>query len=173
VSRRLHLVRRFFASLLPIGPEAADDAWARGQLSETEQELWSRLGRVDRRHSVAVARRVESDLGERATRPVLAAALLHDVGKTIPDLGPFGRVVATLSEMVAGAETAHQWVQTKGLTRRVGQYVLYPELGVDLLKMAGSDDLVVAWSREHHLPEEDWTVPVDLGRALQSADDAS
>ncbi len=62
--------------------------------------------------------------------------------------------------------------QTRGFTRRVGQYVLYPELGVDLLELAGSDELVIAWSREHHLPEADWTVPADLGRALQAADDA-
>jgi hypothetical protein len=173
VKRLLHLVRRFFASLLPLGPSAADDAWAREQLTEPEQELWARMARIDRRHSAAVARRVVDDLGDRATAPVIAAALLHDVGKTIPRLGTFGRVVATLSEAVAGEATARHWVETSGFTRRVGQYVLYPELGVDLLKMAGSDDLVVAWSREHHLSETDWTVPVDLGRALQQADDAS
>ena len=172
MKRLLHLVRRFFASLLPLGPTAADDAWAREQLAEPERELWSRMASVDRRHSARVARRVEADLGDAATTPVLAAALLHDVGKTIPDLGTFGRVVATLSEMVAGEDTAHQWMATRGFTRRVGQYVLYPELGVDLLKLADSDELVVAWSREHHLPEADWSVPVELGRVLQAADDA-
>ena len=130
------------------------------------------MARVDRRHSAAVARQVGAELGARATRPVLAAALLHDVGKTIPDLGTFGRVVATLSAMVAGEDTARHWVETRGVTRRVGQYVLYPELGVDLLRMAGSDDLVIAWSRQHHLPEEEWTVPADLGRVLQAADDS-
>jgi hypothetical protein len=172
VKRLLHLVRRFFASLLPIGPSADDDAWAREQLSDAEQELWARMARVDRRHSAAVARKVEAELGARATGSVLTAALLHDVGKTIPHLGTFGRVVATLSEAVAGEDTARHWVETRGFTRRVGQYVLYPELGVDLLRMAGSDDLVIAWSREHHLPEDEWTVPVDVGRVLQQADDA-
>lgn len=172
MKRLLHLVRRFFASLLPLGPKAVDDAWARDRLSDAEQDLWSRMARVDRRHSARVARRVEAELGEAATTPVVAAALLHDVGKTIPALGTFGRVVATLSEMVADEETARRWAQTRGFTRRVGQYVLYPELGVDLLKLADSDELVIAWSREHHLPEADWTVPVDLGRVLQAADDA-
>ena len=171
--RVLHLVRRFFASLLPIGASAVDDAWAREQLTEAEQELWTSLARVDRRHSAAVARKVDAELGARATTPVLAAALLHDVGKTISHLGTFGRVVATLSEAAAGEDTARHWIETRGFTRRVGQYVLYPELGVDLLRMAGSDELVLAWSREHHLSEEDWTVPVDVGRVLQRADDAS
>jgi hypothetical protein len=173
VRRLLHLVRRFFASLLPIGPSGEDDAWARAQLREPEQALWATMARVDRRHSAAVARRVVGELGEGATPPVVAAALLHDVGKTVPHLGTFGRVVATLSEAVAGEDTARHWIETRGFTRRVGQYVLYPELGVDLLKLAGSDDLVVAWSREHHLPEDQWTVDPTLGRALRRADDAS
>ena len=170
--RLLHLVRRFFATVIPLGPTRADDDWAREQLTEAEQELWSRMARVDRRHSARVARRVVDELGERATKPVVAAALLHDVGKTIPRLGAFGRVVATLSEAVAGEAQARLWVRSSGFTRRVGQYVLYPELGVDLLRMAGTDDLVIAWSREHHLPEADWTVDPELGRALRRADDA-
>lgn len=171
--RLLHLVRRFFATLIPLGPSAADDEWARSQLTEPEQELWATMARVDRRHSAAVARRVVADLGDAATPPVVAAALLHDVGKTIPHLGAFGRVVATLSEAVAGEETARHWMASTGFTRRVGQYVLYPELGVDLLAMAGSDELVIAWSREHHRPAEEWTVDPALGHALRQADDAS
>ena len=43
----------------------------------------------------------------------------------------------------------------------------------DLLRLADSDDLVTAWSREHHLPEAEWTVPVELGQVLRTADDAS
>lgn len=171
MKRLLHLVRRFFSSLLPLGPAAVDEAWAREQLNGAERELWGRMARVDRRHSVAVARRTQAALGARATSPVLTAALLHDVGKTIPHLGPYGRVIATLCEGVAGKDGARRWVGSTGFTRRVGQYVLYPELGVDLLRMAGSDDLVVAWSRQHHLPPDQWTVPEDIGRALQAADD--
>jgi hypothetical protein len=171
--RLLHLVRRFFATVIPLGPPRTDDDWAREQLTEAEQDLWSRMARVDRRHSARVAREVVDELGERATNPVVAAALLHDVGKTIPHLGAFGRVVATLSEAVAGQEHARLWARSSGFTRRVGQYVLYPELGVDLLHMAGSDELVVTWSREHHLPEDQWTVDPDLGRALRRADDAA
>jgi hypothetical protein len=166
-------VRRFFATLLPLGPKAEDDAWAREHLSDAEQDLWATMARVDRRHSAAVARTVAADLGDQADTPVIAAALLHDVGKTIPHLGVFGRVVATLSEMVAGEETARLWSEAHGITRRVGQYVLYPELGVDLLKMAGSDDLVIAWSREHHLPADEWTVDLEIGKVLQRADDAN
>jgi hypothetical protein len=173
VSRGRHLVRRFFASVVPRGPSRVDDAWARSHLSPAEELLWADMAPVDRRHSAAVARRVDVALGERATGAVLTAALLHDVGKTIARLGTYGRVVATLSEMAAGEQSARRWVETRGFTRRVGQYILYPELGADLLRMAGSDDLVVAWSAEHHLEPDHWTVPHDVGEALAAADDAS
>jgi hypothetical protein len=39
--------------------------------------------------------------------------------------------------------------------------------------MAGSDERVVAWAAEHHLPESDWTVPLAEGRILALADDGA
>lgn len=140
-------------------------------LDEPELELWTRMRGPDRRHSVVVARRVERALGHEATREVLAAALLHDVGKTVSGLRTYGRVVATLSGRVAGHHMAHRWSQARGFVRRVGLYLRHAELGGDLLAMAGSHPLTVAWAREHHLPAEEWTVPRRLGEALKAADD--
>ena len=64
-------------------------------LAPGERELWSRMSNADRRHAIEVARRF---VGRRpdATRPEMAGALLHDVGKVEADLGTFGRVVATV-----------------------------------------------------------------------------
>ncbi len=109
-----------------------------------------------------------------ATRPVLAAALLHDVGKLDAHLRTYGRVVATLAGESGGPRRGRrpQWTPTNGFTRRVGLYLRHPELGGDLLALAGSDPLTVAWAREHHLPpEERWTVDPDLAGALHEADD--
>ena len=171
--RILHLIRRFWFSLWPAGPRPDEDRWARGLLSEREQQLWSRMSRPDRRHAIAVARRAESVLEADATDPVLVAALLHDVGKTVADLGAFGRVIATLSAAVAGEDMARVWARGRGLTRRVGLYIDYPTLGVDLLELAGSDPFVVAWSREHHWPPEEWSVDPELGAVLAAADDGN
>ncbi len=126
---------------------------------------------ADRRHAVGVARRVERALGNEATDPVLAAALLHDVGKTASRLSTYGRVVATLSGKVAGRDMALAWTETRGFTRRVGLYLEHPRLGGDMLALAGSDPLTIAWAREHHLPAEDWTVPDEIARVLKAADD--
>jgi hypothetical protein len=128
---------------------------------------------ADRRHAVGVARRVDGALaGDVADRrPVLAAALLHDVGKTVSGLGTYGRVIATLSGAAGGRDQALAWSETRGFTRRVGLYLRHPELGADQLALAGSDPLTVAWAREHHLPADQWSVPTVLGEVLKAADD--
>jgi hypothetical protein len=125
----------------------------------------------DRRHAHAVARRVERALGHEATPLVLVAALLHDVGKVDSGLGTYGRVVATLSAAIAGRENAELWRSRSGFTRKVGLYLLHPDLGGDQLALAESDPLTIAWARQHHLPEDKWTVPVEIGRVLRDADD--
>lgn len=151
-----HHVKRFVASLVPGGPRLEAEAWVLSVLSEAELGLWRRMSGPDRRHAVGVARRVEAALGERATAPVLAAALLHDVGKVESGLRTLGRVAATVSP----------W-----LTPRMRAYRRHPEIGAGLLEPADADPLTVAWARQHHLPPEDWTLPADLAAALKAADD--
>ena len=143
----------------------------RERLLPGEHELWRRMSGPDRRHAIGVAERVERALGHEATRPVLAAALLHDVGKIESRLGTYGRVVATMSAKVAGVGMADTWRNQRGFARRVGLYLHHDQLGGDLLELAGSDPLTVAWTREHHRPESEWTVDRTLGAALKAADD--
>lgn len=166
-----HRARRFFSSLRPGGPSGADEAWAQAKLLPRELDLWRKMSGPDRRHAVAVARRADEALGDAASRPVLAAALLHDVGKTVADLRTYGRVIATLSGSFTDADTHAMWVQGRGFTRKVGLYLTYPALGADLLTLAGSDELTVAWAREHHEPPEQWSIPREIGEVLAEADD--
>ena len=100
-----------------------------------------------------------------------AAALLHDVGKIESGLGVYGRVVATLCGLIAGRETAKEWTRGRGFTRRVGLYLLHPDLGGDLLGMAGSDPLTEAWARQHHRSPDSWTIDPAVAAALKAADD--
>lgn len=171
MARPLHLVRRFLGSLRPGGPGADAEAWVAEVLSEDEHKLWRRLPGPDRRHAYRVARDVERALGHEATPPVLAAALLHDVGKLDAGLRTYGRVVATLSGAVAGHDMAEFWATRNGYTRKVGLYLLHPRIGGDMLELAGSDPLTVAWTRQHHLPKDEWTVPEHIADVLRSCDD--
>lgn len=166
-----HLARRFVGSLRPGGPSGTDEAWAESQLLPGELALWRRMRGADRRHAAGVAREVERALGDEATRPVLAAALLHDVGKIESGLRTYGRVIATLCGMIVGREQAKVWMRSTGFTRRVGLYLLHPDLGGDLLGMAGSDPLTESWARDHHKPAEQWTVDAHVGRVLKDCDD--
>jgi len=166
-----HLAKRFFGSLWPAGPSSKDEEWVRSILSDDEVKLWRRMGKADRRHAVGVARRVERQLGHEATKPVVAAALLHDVGKVAAGLGVYGRVIATLAGAAAGGAMAEAWTQGKGFTRKVGLYLRHADLGGDMLAMAGSDELTIAWAREHHLPEDEWTLPTTTAHVLKDADD--
>lgn len=171
MSGAVHLARRFVGSLRPGGPAAADAAWAESHLLPGEVALFRRMSGPDRRHAVGVARRTAEALGGQASRAVVAAALLHDVGKIASGLGTYGRVVATLAGRLTGGRLAAVWSDGSGISRRVGLYLRHAPLGAELLEVAGSDPLTVAWAREHHLPPEQWTLDRRTGAALKAADD--
>lgn len=175
-----HRVPRFFGSLRPGPPSAADVAWAVGWLSEREERLFRQMSNPDQRHAVRVARRVEAALAERGgvdgglgvpEGVIMAAALLHDVGKNEARLGTYGRTIATLSGVVGGLDLAEIWQERSGFTRKVGLYLRYGIIGAEMLQLAGSDPVVIAWSTEHHLPPDAWTVPEPVGRLLAAADE--
>jgi hypothetical protein len=178
-----HLAGRFAGALLPHGPTAPDEAWARGQLTAGEQALWGRMSGPDRRHAVGVAQRAVADVqlspaqsslpGESPGREFVAAALLHDVGKVEAGLGTWARAAVTLVAMVVGRTRLVRWTADadSGWRRRVGLYLTHDQVGAELLTTAGSDPLTTAWAGEHHLPPERWTVDARLGQALKLADD--
>lgn len=189
-----HLVSRFFGSLLPVGPPKSSEGWANGHLLPGEAELFGSMSGQDRRHAIAVARRAVRLLAEPSgtpaepTRGFVAAALLHDVGKTQARLGTFGRVAATMAAVALRRDTVVSWADhpphakadgpsaaatrwsISDFRRRMGRYLMHDTIGANLLEEAGSDSLTIRWAREHHLPESRWSVERRLGRALKEAD---
>lgn len=142
-----------------------------------EQDLWRRMSGPDRRHAIGVARDTTRLFSpDKPPREVLAAALLHDVGKVESGLGTFPRVGVTLAAMAVGRRRLLRWSGSVQATaerswrNRVGLYLSHDRLGADLLAAAGSEDLTVAWAREHHLPSEQWSVDARVGAALKAAD---
>lgn len=122
--RALHLSRRFFGALSRKQPSTSDVAWATGFLLPAEVVLWTRLCQADQRHSIAVARRFVTHMGE-SSRDDVAAALLHDIGKLASGLGVAGRVCAT----IVGPRTA-----------RLRRYHDHERLGAAMLRDVGSSE---------------------------------
>lgn len=170
MTRPIHLIKRFVASLAPAGPRPQDEVWARSLLLPAEAELWEEMSRPDRRHAIAVARRIERSLGNGASRPVMAAALLHDVGKIASALGTCQRVVATVIVAAAGYRRSAAWAGRGGWKGRLGLYVTHPQLGAEMLRRAGSDPLTVAWTAEHQSTQRSGDVPPEIAAALRAAD---
>jgi hypothetical protein len=104
----------------------------------------------------------------------MAAALLHDVGKLEAGIGTFTRVAVTLMALAAGRErllaaAAGGRRGTRWL-RRPGLYLVHDRLGAEMLQRAGSHDLTVSWTREHHLDPARWSLEPRLSAALKAAD---
>lgn len=173
-----HLVERFFGALSRTGPPPAEEAWALGFLVPGERQLWEQMSAADRRHAVGVARdvlvllRADSAYPDPPGREVLAAALLHDVGKVRARLGTFSRAGVTLaaigfgrSRLVRGTRRA-----SKGTRARIRLYLTHDKVGAELLREAGSHPFTVAWAEQHHWAPERWTVDGGLAQALKDAD---
>lgn len=128
----LHLVKRFALSLDRRPPAVSDEVFASRHLSVAEHALWTRLGDVDRRHAITVARRFLA-LRPEAERAEVAGALLHDIGKVEADLSTTRRVVVTLLRALG--------VTPRGAAAR--RYLDHEAIGTALLVAAGSDPATI------------------------------
>lgn len=138
--RVVHLVHRWWVSLDRSEIPDLDLDFVRHTLTEAEWSLWSTMALSDRRHSIVVARRFV-DIVPTADDAEIAAALLHDVGKTVAPLSTGQRVVATL---VAPIRRPRRW----------DAYYRHEEIGLDMCRrlpsrhrtlvlLAGLDDPMV------------------------------
>jgi putative nucleotidyltransferase with HDIG domain len=103
--------------------------------------LWMELAPRDKAHSIRVFRQVASD-----DVLVRQAALLHDVGKARVPLGTVGRSLVVLGERF-GLAGAVQAIPILG--PRVRRYRRHPQVGAEMLELAGADPLLVEVVAEH------------------------
>lgn len=132
-------------ALLAAAPSLAapDDAWARQRLAPAEYALFERLPPEERVHAVGVAKCLATarpDDGE-----LLAAALLHDVGK----LGtPRGAVARALTHLLPPSGAAPE-PRLGGLAGARQARVHHAAYGAVLLRRAGSSARVVELVARH------------------------
>ena len=123
-----HLVRRFIDSWSRKDVTADERNMVHSTLTASEMNLWDQFCIADRRHSVQVAHRFNALLPS-ASREILAGVLLHDIGKIHSNLSTVMRVIAT----VIGPRT-----------KRFALYHEHEEIGITMLRHAGSHPDVIA-----------------------------
>ena len=151
----IHLVRRFFQSMVDRGPDPSEEEWLVGLFSGAEAALYRQMSAADRSHALRSARCPA--LLDDAQR---VAAALHDVGKIQAGLGTWARVGATLT----GA------LFPRGLRGRWADYIDHPRLGAAMLMEAGGARLTLVWAAEHHLSLAESSLPPEVAAALAAAD---
>lgn len=147
----LYRVRQFGWALAPrIGAEDRD--LVARLLPPAAQALFWRMPRGDQRHSLAVLRTL---LAWGEDHPaLLAAALLHDVGKTAAPLTPWERALLRLGQALC----PHPWRAMARLpllrrwADRLRSYADHPEIGAAWAAAAGCDPLTVVLIRRHQEP---------------------
>jgi hypothetical protein len=176
-SRVRHRVSQFSRALSG-ALHPVDIAYARERLGEDPRgaallALFSSMPRAEQHHGVYICR----VLGQQGfgDRDLLAAALLHDVGKTVAPLRLCERVSVVLVERFA-PRLAAEWADIPaggtvpvGVRRGLVVSRHHPAWGADLAAQAGASPRTVAWIRQHHDPVD---VRDPLLMALQDADEA-
>ena len=132
--------------------------------------LFARQAPEDQRHALAV---YDALCKEGLTcEALLAAALLHDVGKVAAELPPWERGLFVLAERFAPRVL-------DGVTRgedggwrgSLSRYANHAEIGADLAEEARCSSLTVELIRRHEEPLKECRTDVDrLLAALQAAD---
>lgn len=152
-----HLTRRFFDVLsarpLTVDEETLVSLWLDGDL----QRVFFEQQRADQRHAYEAALSVTTVSADEPE--VLAAALLHDVGKRHSRLGVIGRTIASLL-ILAGLP----------LNERMKSYRDHGIIAAAELAELGAPPLAVDYALHHH-GERPPSIAAEIWDALEEADD--
>ena len=152
------MIRRFFDVLtskpLSISERAAVDSWLTADMAEVFFEQMT----ADQRHGYHAALSVISD--GRSDSDVIAAALMHDIGKRHAHFGVIGRSVTSIMMLLR-----------LPLTRRMLLYKDHGRSGARDLTRLGAPPLAIEFAL-HHQGERPKTIESQLWEILISADQA-
>lgn len=170
------LAKRLIDSFQFTPLSAAELAWVQSLLTDEEFALWSRLSSYDQRHCFRVAQGVSRRLvGTQygGDQRWLSVAIMHDIGKLESNLPTHERMLAAVAGRTVKLSTAARWASSpRGLTRRVGMYLIHGALGSEMIRAAGGREEIALWSSVHQgdgLAAERM-IPLPVIKALIDAD---
>lgn len=133
-------ISRFFRSISP-DQATPDDRWAKQYLNEGESIVYMGMDPRDRDHACRVARLMLQDFPELGVE-VVAAALLHDCGKSIRRYNVIERVLVGF--------VPNRIARVLPPLGALGIRAYHPELGAQLLAHAGARPRVCQLVARHH-----------------------
>jgi hypothetical protein len=171
ISRLAYRARQFRDSLPGSRKEIPDEALA-AYLTPAQLSLFQRMQPAEQAHAFAIFKSLEST--GQIDSDLLAAALLHDVGKILHPLSIFGRVLVVLGNRLFPL-TARRWAAgaPRGLRLPFVVAAQHAGWGAELAARAGATSRTVELIRHHQdapVPYPD-SQPERMLAALQSADD--
>jgi putative nucleotidyltransferase with HDIG domain len=169
MTRTAYRASQFVQALLA-QPAADDVRLAAEHLPPTLIPLFERLSRAEQSHAIAL---LHALLQQGRTDPdLLAAGLLHDVGKTRAPLRLMDRVLVVLAQSLAPSVIrSSNGGDARGWRRPFIIAARHAEWGAELLQQHGASPRLVDLVRRHHASPPSADGQVDpLLDALQSAD---
>ena len=166
ISRLLYRSRQFRLAVFGPWPLVPDASLA-PHLSPNLISLFRRMKPSEQTHSFAVLTRLQA--AGHTDPDLLAAALLHDVGKVRSPLSVLDRILIVLGKRFF-RQTAQRWGngEPRGLRRPFVTAARHAGWGADLAAAAGASARTVELVRNH----QEFSHPDDpLLTALQQADD--
>jgi hypothetical protein len=161
--------RQFFLALrAKPGPQGLLEA--QKHLTPRQMALFERMQPGEQAHSLAVLHKLTFQ-GETDS-DLLAAALLHDVGKTRSPLNVWERIWIVLVKKFAPARLALGGdVPLRGWQRPLVVAALHPAWGAAMASEAGCSPVTVTLIRQHQNPISPADPLFTLLHKLQAADD--
>jgi hypothetical protein len=151
-----HLVRRFIGTITAKPLTAPEQDRVAALLAPGEAALFWAQAPADRRHAYDTMARTEA-VSDDST--VLAAALLHDVGKVAGSRNALARSLATVLDALG-------WPMPAAMRR----YRDHGQIGAELLEATGASTLAVDFARRHPSADPRGVDP-RLWAVLLAADD--
>jgi predicted HD phosphohydrolase len=165
-ARPIYRIRQFLQAISRRCPPDAEAILAR-HLSPALSALFRRMAASEQAHALAVLARLQE---RGCTDPdLLAAALLHDVGKVRLPLSTPDRVLIVLAKRFL-PQAAARWGQGegRGFKRPFVTAARHAAWGAELAQAAGASERTCALIRKH---QDEPEAGDDLLSALQEADD--
>ena len=172
IDRYLYRPRQFFATLYSV-PDDRDWETAGTILTPAQLEIFAKMQASEQKHSFKVLERllpVEQEREAVGQKDLLAAALLHDVGKSCYPLRLWERVMVVLAKsLFPRAVKVWGMGEPNGWRRAFVVAEQHPQWGAQMVEDAGGSPLTVGLIRRHQnfLPLKTVSLEDRLLRKLQ------